>query len=81
MKTMQDIHNGISAAELLSATWKKSQRSNSQGACVEIARLASGTVAMRNSRDPRGTALICSTDTVRALVSALRTGEFDYLVS
>jgi hypothetical protein len=77
---MQDIHNGISAAELLSATWKKSQRSNSQGACVEIARLGSGTVAMRNSRDPRGTALIYSTDTVRALVSALRTGEFDYLV-
>jgi hypothetical protein len=78
---MQHIHNGISAAELVGAAWKKSQRSNSQGACVEIARLAAGTVAMRNSRDPRGTALIYQTDTVRALVSALRTGEFDYLVS
>jgi len=80
-ETMQDIHNGISAAELVGATWRKSQRSNSQGACVEIARLAASTVAMRNSRDPRGTALIYPTDTVRALVSALRTGEFDYLVS
>jgi hypothetical protein len=78
---MQDIHNGICAAELVSATWRKSQRSNSQGACVEIARLASETVAMRNSRDPRGTALIYSTETVRALVSALRAGEFDYLLS
>jgi hypothetical protein len=78
---MQHIHNGISAAELVGATWKKSHRSNSQGACVEIARLAAGTVAMRNSRDPRGTALIYPTDTVRALVTALRTGEFDYLVS
>jgi hypothetical protein len=78
---MQDIHNGISAAELVSATWTKSQRSNSQGACVEIARIASGAVAMRNSRDPRGTALIYPTDTIRALVSALRGGEFDYLLS
>ena len=77
---MQDIQNGISAAELVSATWKKSQRSNSQGACVEIARISAGTVAMRNSRDPRGTALIYPADAVRALVSALRTGEFDYLV-
>jgi hypothetical protein len=78
---MQDIHNGISAAELTGASWKKSQRSNSQGACVEIARLDSETIAMRNSRDPRGTALVYSADAVRALVSAVRTGEFDYLVN
>ena len=31
---MQDIQNGISAAQLEGATWRKSQRSNSQGACV-----------------------------------------------
>src|SRR5580700_8005375 len=55
---MQDIHNGISATQLDGATWRKSQRSNSQGACVELARLDSATVAMRNSRDPQGTALI-----------------------
>ena len=39
---MQDIQNGISAAELVGATWRKSQRSNSQGACVELARLEIG---------------------------------------
>lgn len=77
---MQDIHNGISAAQLEGATWRKSQRSNSQGACVELARLNEGTVAMRNSRDPRGTALIYPAGAVRAMVSALRTGEFDYLL-
>ena len=77
---MQDIHNGISAAELVGASWIKSQRSNSQGACVEIARLSAGTVAMRNSRDPHGKALIYPADAVRALVSALATGQFDYLV-
>jgi hypothetical protein len=77
---MQDIRNGISAAQLEGATWRKSQRSNSQGACVEIARLDSATVAMRNSRDPQGTALIYPATAIRAMVSALRTGEFDYLV-
>ena len=77
---MQDIHNGISAAELASATWRKSQRSNSQGACVELARLDPATVAMRNSRDPRGTALIYPANAVRAMVSALRSGDFDDLI-
>jgi hypothetical protein len=77
---MQDIYNGISAAHLDGAVWQKSQRSNSQGACVEIARLDSATVAMRNSRDPRGTALIYPADAVRAMVSALRSGDFDHLI-
>ena len=78
---MQDIHNGISAAQLEGATWRKSQRSNSQGACVALARLDSATVAMRNSRDPQGTALIYPAGAVRAMVSALRTGEFNDLIN
>jgi len=78
---MQDIYNGISAAELSGAVWRKSERSNSQGACVELARLDSATVAMRNSRDPQGTALIYPAGAVRAMVSALRAGEFDDLLS
>lgn len=77
---MQDIQNGISAAKLEGVTWRKSQRSNSQGACVELARLDTATVAMRNSRDPQGAALIYPASAVRAMVSALRSGEFDYLV-
>jgi Domain of unknown function (DUF397) len=78
---MQDIYNGISATRLDGAVWRKSERSNSQGACVELARLDSATVAMRNSRDPRGTALIYPADAVRAMVSALRAGDFDDLLS
>ena len=77
---MQDIYNGISAAHLDGAVWKKSERSNSQGACVELARLDSTTVAMRNSRDPQGTALIYPATAVRAMVGALRSGDFDYLI-
>jgi hypothetical protein len=77
---MQDIYNGISATRLDGAVWRKSERSNSQGACVEVARLDSATVAMRNSRDPKGTALIYPADAVRAMVSALRAGDFDDLL-
>ena len=77
---MQDIYNGISATQLDGAVWRKSERSNSQGACVELARLDSTTVAMRNSRDPKGTALIYPADAVRAMVSALRAGDFDDLL-
>ena len=78
---MQDIQNGISAALIEGAVWRKSQRSNSQGACVELARLDSVTVAMRNSRDSQGTALVYPADAVRAMVRALRAGEFNDLVS
>jgi Domain of unknown function (DUF397) len=78
---MQDIYNGTSATRLDGAVWRKSERSNSQGACVELARLDSTTVAMRNSRDPKGTALIYPADAVRAMVSALRAGDFDDLLS
>ena len=47
---------------------------------MELARLDGATVAMRNSRDPEGTALIYPATAVRSMVSALRSGEFDYLV-
>ena len=78
---MRGIYNGMSARDLEGAAWRKSQRSNSQGACVEIARIGTETVAMRNSRDPHGPALICQRAAIVALVDGLRTGEFDDLVS
>jgi hypothetical protein len=78
---MGGIYNGMSARDLAGAAWRKSQRSNSQGACVEIARIGTEVVAMRNSRDPHGPALICPRDAIVALMDRLRDGEFDHLVS
>jgi hypothetical protein len=78
---MQQTYNGISAARLEGAVWRKSQRSNSQGQCVEMARIADGTVAVRNSRDPEGPALIFPVDGVRELITGLRGGSFDDLVA
>jgi hypothetical protein len=77
---MHGIYNGMSAGDL-DGTWRKSRRSNSQGACVEIARIGAETIAMRNSRDPQGPALIYRRETIAALIEGLRAGDFDHLVS
>jgi hypothetical protein len=78
---MHPIHNGMSADELTDVTWRKSQRSNSQGNCVELAELTDGSVAMRNSRHPHGPALVYTRAEVEALILGAKDGDFDYLLA
>jgi len=73
-------YNGMSAAELDDARWRKSSVSNSQGACVEMARLAGGEFAVRNSRNPEGPALIYTQAEIAALIEGVKQGEFDDLL-
>lgn len=75
------VHNGIAASDLQGVTWQKSQRSNSRGACVEMAQLTDGSIAMRNSRFPDGPALVYTQDEIDALIQGAKHGEFDNLVS
>lgn len=77
---MRPIHNGMAANELTSVTWRKSQRSNSQGNCVEMAELADGSVAMRNSRFPHGPALVYTRAEVEAMILGAKDGDFDHLL-
>jgi hypothetical protein len=74
------IKNGVAATDLSDVTWMKSRRSGAQGNCVELARLADGAVAMRNSRDPEGPALIFTPAEITAMFAGVREGEFDHLV-
>jgi hypothetical protein len=73
------VTNGISAGELPVAGWRKSSASNSSGNCVELAELANGDVAVRNSRHPAGPALIYTKAEIAAFLDGVRNGEFDDL--
>ena len=78
---MYSTYNGMPAAELQGVKWQKSLFSgNGNNNCVEMARLPEGEVAVRNSRDPDGPALIYTRAEVEALIRGARNGDFDDLI-
>jgi hypothetical protein len=77
---MHQVYNGMPATDLGDVNWQKSARSNSQGNCVEIAALAGGGAAVRNSRHPDGPALIYTQAEIEALILGIKDGDFDHLV-
>ena len=77
---MIDAYNGIPAGNLREAAWLKSHHSNSQGTCVEMARLSDGQIAVRNSRYPEGPALIYTSCRDRSPDPGAQDGDFDHLV-
>lgn len=76
-----NTYNGMQASALSLAAWRKSSVSNSQGACVEVARLGSDEFAIRNSRSPEGPALIYTRAEIAALIEGVKLGEFDDLLA
>jgi hypothetical protein len=73
--------NGIEADRLGAVAWRKSSASNPSGDCIEVAALASGAVAVRNSRDPQGPALVYTRAEIAAFIAGAKDGEFDDLTS
>nr|WP_202497684.1 DUF397 domain-containing protein [Streptomyces sp. SID5469] len=71
--------NGVQASSL-AARWIKSRHSNAEGNCVEVAALDGGGIAMRNSRDPEGPALVYTSAEVAAFLAGAKDGEFDHLL-
>ncbi|MEV6172458.1 DUF397 domain-containing protein [Streptomyces sp. NPDC051954] len=76
---MPPVHNGVRASSL-DARWIKSRHSNAEGNCVEIAALVDGGVALRNSRDPDGPALVYTAAELAAFLAGAKDGEFDQLL-
>ena len=66
-------------AHQLAGPWRKSSASG-RGNCVELAGLPGSSVAMRNSRDAAGPALVFTRDEMVAFIAGVRNGEFDDLV-
>jgi hypothetical protein len=72
------ISNGT-PGDQVPATWRKSTASNPSGACVEVASLPEGEVAVRNSRFPTGPALVYTRAEITAFLAGVKNGEFDDL--
>jgi hypothetical protein len=70
----------MAATDLTDVTWEKSKHSNPNGACVEVAHLPDGEIALRNSRFPDGPALVYTRAEITAFLASAKEGQFDHLI-
>ncbi len=75
------VENGMSADLLVAARWRKSTASNPSGSCVELAELPGGMIAVRNSRDKSGPALVYPRAELAGFLRRVQNGEFDTLLT
>lgn len=60
--------------------WRKSSHSNPSGECVELAVLDDGVrIAIRDSKNPGGPALVFDAEEVCAFVDAVQDGRYDWV--
>jgi Domain of unknown function (DUF397) len=59
--------------------WRKASKSFSNGACVEVAALPGGAVAVRDSKDREGPVLRFTAAEWDAFIGGAKAGEFDRL--
>lgn len=62
--------------DLSKAAWRKSSYSSGNGQCVEVA-YVSEVVAMRDSKNPTGSALVFTSGEFDTFVRGVMDGEFD----
>jgi len=62
--------------DLSAARWVRSRACSSDG-CVEVARLADGSVALRDSKDAGKAAHVFDREEWTAFITGVKNGEFD----
>lgn len=69
-----------SAQDLGAEGWHKPWSGSNNGNCVEAKKLDGGNVALRQSTDPEGPALICSPSAITDFIEAAKVGHADFLI-
>jgi Domain of unknown function (DUF397) len=72
------IYNGMPAGDLTEVQWR---RAGADKDGVEMAKLPDGQIAVRNSADPQGPALIYTRAEIEALIGGAQDGDFDALLA
>ncbi|WP_338087122.1 DUF397 domain-containing protein [Nonomuraea zeae] len=62
---------------LTNTAWRKSTFCNGADACIEVAPLADGNVAVRDSKEQDGPVLVFTPSEWAAFTAGVRDGEFD----
>jgi hypothetical protein len=75
------IYNGMPASELGEMGWERPWSGTSGGQCVEMKRLTDGRVAVRQSTDPAGPALIYTPEEIGAFVTGVKNGLADHMTA
>ena len=77
--TDNGVYNGMPAGDLPDVQWRCV--GGEQRAGVEMAKLPDGQIAVRNSADPDGPALIYTRAEIEALIGGAQDGDFDALLA
>jgi hypothetical protein len=73
--------NGIPAGSLGDDGWVKPWSGSNGGDCLEAKKLPGGHVALRQSTDPHGPALILAPNEIRAFITGAKAGLADDLLT
>lgn len=74
------IYNGMPAIELGADGWRKPWSGGNGGSCVEAKKLNDGRVALRQSTDPHGPALIYTHHEITTFIQGAKAGDADFLL-
>ncbi|AXL92742.1 DUF397 domain-containing protein [Streptomyces sp. CB09001] len=75
------VYNGMPARDLGESGWERPWSGPNGGQCVETKQLADGRIAVRQSTDPAGPALIYTREEIGAFVRGVKQGMADHLTA
>ncbi|MFD7061444.1 DUF397 domain-containing protein [Streptomyces sp. NPDC059906] len=75
------VHNGMPARDLGESGWERPWSGPNGGQCVETKQLDDGRIAVRQSTDPAGPALIYTREEIGAFVRGVKQGMADHLTA